>query len=890
MRKRIFSPCLLLSITLMIIPANGQQSQAILKIVRNADGSVTVPATWETNSEKNAPDAAAGVMNAGPDSPLIDPGPNLTYFGTPSWFTSANHSMGIAITIWNNGTVTAGSSVLGFYLCPGTDSSNRDMKLGDLPVFSLPPGAQSFKSFSVAINDLCKIVPSGSSWIMVAVIDETNAVAELFENDNFWTYGVPFGFGNCSSIIVTDPNGGEVWNEGSTNFIRWTSENTSGNVKISYSLDSGSSWTVIQDNVPDNHRALWTVPEFGSDRPRCRIKIEDAVYLSCSDISDADFTINHPDYALMADVKPSGSGSVSKKPDKTRYEYNEMVQLNASAAQGYRFDHWGGDLSGSNNPVNIIVDKEKKITAFFAEDLSGANILVTNCSDAGPGSLREAIHIANRHSGPDTILFAIPEGAPGHHADTGIWVIQPQTELPLISDGRLLINAFSQSTFIGRDTNPYGPEIVLDGQRAGQNASGLHIAAPEVSIVGLIINQYGNVGIWMDSVNVSRIAGCYIGTDHTGTVTAPNGWGICIGNHCQHVTVAPMDTFRNVITGNSNGGILVSDSSHAITILNNIVGLDRTAKAAPGNGGIGGLSIQQYCDSVIVMDNWICGNICGLLLNNTAHNSIQSNWIGISPKNLDIKPGDLIPITGNKNDGIYIAGQSTDNLISQNIICQNQGPGLGIYGEQPRRNRISQNCITQNNGPGISFASAGVNMISAPMITKVTSTSISGTAIPDARIEIYTDSEDEGQMFQGQTQSGPDGRFNWTGVVAGSLPNITAIAIDAEGNTSPFSMVFVTAVEEPNIVSTPSLFSLGQNYPNPFNPVTVISYTIPSTSMVRLTVYDLLGKEVATLVNEVKQPGVHQAKFNGVNCPSGLYFYTLEAGGNVKMQKMMLLK
>jgi len=92
------------------------------------------------------------------------------------------------------------------------------------------------------------------------------------------------------------------------------------------------------------------------------------------------------------------------------------------------------------------------------------------------------------------------------------------------------------------------------------------------------------------------------------------------------------------------------------------------------------------------------------------------------------------------------------------------------------------------------------------------------------------------------------------------------------------------------MVSMPSLFSLEQNYPNPFNPETIISYTIPSTSRVRLKVHDILGQEVAVLVDEVKQPGVHQAIFNGVNCPSGLYFYTLEAGGNIIMRKMMLLK
>ncbi len=813
------------------------------------------------------------------------PGPNLVCTGL-NWTYSITHQLDITCIVKNNGNASAGSSILGFYLSDYYFTVS-DAKLGDVPVFSLPPGATSIKTFSV--SDVCDYVPNGI-WLVYVRVDETNAVAELDEGGNEYTIAKNFLLTDCSSITVTHPNGGETWDEGSTQTIRWTSSNTSGNVKISYSLDSGTSWTTIQDNMPDNHSASWVVPKVGSDQSRCRIMIADVIPSGCSDISDADFTIRNLAYSLNLAVDPPGSGSVSKDPDKTNYGHNESVQLKANGAPGYRFDHWSGDLSGNSNPAELVMDGDKSISAFFVSNASADYIWVTNCDDAGPGSFREAIHIANRHAGPDTILFAIPEGVPGYQADAGIWAIQPQTELPLITDGKLLIYAFSQSTFIGRDTNPDGPEIVLDGHQAGQDASGLHIAAPEVSIVGLTVQRYANVGIWMDRVDAGHIAGCYIGTDHSGTVAAPNGLGICIGNRCQHVTVAPMDTFRNVITGNINGGILVSDSSHAITVLNNMVGLDRTSQAAPGNGGFGGLCIQQFCDSVIVIDNRIGGNVFGLFINNSVHNTIQSNWIGISPVNLDLKPGDLIPLTGNKNDGIYLAGESTDNLISQNIICQNEGPGVGIYGEQPTRNRISQNCISQNGGPGISFTSTGANMVPAPIITSATGTSVSGTAIPNATIEFYTDAEDEGQMFQGETRSGSDGHFNWTGVIAGPLPNITALAINAEGSTSPFSSAFTTAVEEPPMVSMPSLFSLEQNYPNPFNPETIISYTIPSTSRVRLKVHDILGQEVAVLVDEVKQPGVHQAIFNGVNCPSGLYFYTLEAGGNIIMRKMMLLK
>ena len=85
-------------------------------------------------------------------------------------------------------------------------------------------------------------------------------------------------------------------------------------------------------------------------------------------------------------------------------------------------------------------------------------------------------------------------------------------------------------------------------------------------------------------------------------------------------------------------------------------------------------------------------------------------------------------------------------------------------------------------------------------------------------------------------------------------------------------------------------FTLGQNYPNPFNPSTVIRYQVPSNSAVELRVYDVLGKEVATLVNGIQSAGTYASTFNSANLPSGLYIYILKAGSNIQSRKMLLLK
>ena len=85
-------------------------------------------------------------------------------------------------------------------------------------------------------------------------------------------------------------------------------------------------------------------------------------------------------------------------------------------------------------------------------------------------------------------------------------------------------------------------------------------------------------------------------------------------------------------------------------------------------------------------------------------------------------------------------------------------------------------------------------------------------------------------------------------------------------------------------------FYLFQNYPNPFNPTTKMDYSIPRASFVTLKVYDILGREVATLVNEEKPAGNYEVEFNGKGLSSGVYFYRIQAGNFVSTKKLVLLK
>ncbi|MDH3268697.1 MAG: family 16 glycosylhydrolase [Ignavibacteria bacterium] len=99
-----------------------------------------------------------------------------------------------------------------------------------------------------------------------------------------------------------------------------------------------------------------------------------------------------------------------------------------------------------------------------------------------------------------------------------------------------------------------------------------------------------------------------------------------------------------------------------------------------------------------------------------------------------------------------------------------------------------------------------------------------------------------------------------------------------------------TPVNISEILIAPKSFQLFQNYPNPFNPNTTIKYQIPDVSFVTLKVYDVLGIEITTLVNEEKSVGSYEVEFNATQLPSGIYFYILQAGSFVETKKMVLMK
>ncbi|MCG6959417.1 T9SS type A sorting domain-containing protein, partial [bacterium BMS3Abin03] len=140
-------------------------------------------------------------------------------------------------------------------------------------------------------------------------------------------------------------------------------------------------------------------------------------------------------------------------------------------------------------------------------------------------------------------------------------------------------------------------------------------------------------------------------------------------------------------------------------------------------------------------------------------------------------------------------------------------------------------------------------------------------------------------FVEGNGNSNSPKYYNFTdnNIVKTGAYNYRLKQIDNDGTYKYSNIAYVN-------VSSPDNYYLSQNYPNPFNPNTTISWQSPESDIQSLKVFDLLGNEVSTLIDEYKPAGDYEIKFNANGLPSGMYFYRLTSGKHIETKMMLLLK
>jgi len=466
--------------------------------------------------------------------------------------------------------------------------------------------------------------------------------------------------------------------------------------------------------------------------------------------------------------------------------------------------------------------------------------------DAVHCSLREAIDGVN--VGPSQqIEFDMPDTDPGF--DGLAWAIQPSAPLPTITE-RVSLDATTQTAHEG-DTNPDGPEIVLDGSLAGSGANGLALDDLIISeIKGLAIMNWSEAAVRAEECRLLDILGCYIGTDPAGETAAGNHDGIVIvGGNSAHIGGSGAGE-GNLISGNTRYGLHLS-GTHLAYVRANLIGTDRTGMADLGNALYGiylsdgthqswlggdrdsegnlisgndrhGIYISgAHSSEIEVLGNRIGVNRTvtdtllnlgdGIYISGGYRNTIgedapgQGNIIGghigagggrgitLGDADLNTVAGNFIGTyggldLGNNGSGVLILGDSRGNTIGPgNVIRCNDGDGVEISGEDATGNTITRNSITNNGGQGIDNVSGGNEELVPPIITAATTGYVQGSACPGCRVEIFADPAGEGEIYDGAVTAAASGEWTWHGTPSLGPDNVTAAATDDDGNTSEFS-------------------------------------------------------------------------------------------------------
>jgi len=238
------------------------------------------------------------------------------------------------------------------------------------------------------------------------------------------------------------------------------------------------------------------------------------------------------------------------------------------------------------------------------------------------------------------------------------------------------------------------------------------------------------------------------------------------------------------------------------------------------------------------------------------------------------------------NDGVIDATEQ--NPLWQYDSLGEYSVKLTVSNGSGNVERVKENYLKLIRTPGIPIITEITPNFTDTLIAKRTTIEFSAAAIDTSEYELsYTWNLNSSKVDFDSTYSYRASSFL-------PVPRIDSLIVFVSNgfNTTThrwdINVDDLTDIDEE--MNVPRDYHLNQNFPNPFNPSTIIKYELPKDSDVRLTIYDLLGKEVATLVNEQQHSGYYTVSFEGTSISNGVYFYKLQAGKFVSTRKMLMIK
>jgi len=438
--------------------------------------------------------------------------------------------------------------------------------------------------------------------------------------------------------------------------------------------------------------------------------------------------------------------------------------------------------AAARQTVSFVVDSSLDDSSAHDKNPGDGNCLSTldECT------LRAAIEETNALGGENTITFASPmtiyldsgEGTLTIEAATilnasGVW--NDAEDRPGVN-----INGVDQSiscfTILADYAHIYG-FYIYNCDTAITIYSSYSIIGDQPVGARNVISNNADYGIYIGNADAHHnLIQCnWIGLGIAGSDAVPNKIGIYIVAGAHDNIIGGYQSWQgNYISGNTNAGVYIAGSGSNGNLLGgNFIGPPAVGSQKIGNGEHG-IMIASGAQSNRVGGDVLAGNtismngLRGISINNSHNNIVEANTI-----------------RQNGDDGIYILDGSGNTILS-NTIAENVRKGITISGTSATGNVISKNSIYGNSLGGIDLRDGGNANRAAPDIFAADTAGAWGTACAFCTVEVFSDSSNQGQTYHGFTSADGDGNWNYYGDITG--PKVTAITIDAGGNTSEFSL------------------------------------------------------------------------------------------------------
>jgi len=445
--------------------------------------------------------------------------------------------------------------------------------------------------------------------------------------------------------------------------------------------------------------------------------------------------------------------------------------------------------------------------------------VVTSTANSGPGTLRQCLTSV---SSGDTITFD-----PAIFSPTSPATITLTAPLPSLTQGQVTIDASDAGVILDGSATPAGTTglVITSDGNAVRGLQILYFPGNGMSVGGQynriggdrsqgsgplgegnLFSGNGGDGLQLSGTD-NTVVGNFIGTDVSGGHILANEDGVRIGGGASHNVVGGQTPGeRNVISGNHNNQVELSGAGTEYNVVQgNLIGTDaggtRALRDLAPTGGSGVSLHSGARRNVIGPGNVIAGVAFGVAigLEGTNDNTITGNWIGT-----DVSGTGVI---GVYYCGVSVSGGTQRNRVGPaNRIAHSGNLGVQVQGATTLSNTITANAI-YNNGKGIGNQDGGNASLPPPVIATATITTVTGTALPGARLEVFSDREDEGQVYEGWITVTASGVFTFTKPAGLTGPHVTATATDAAGNTSEFSAPVLAVMHTGTLTVTSPLDS-----------------------------------------------------------------------------------